>query len=185
MTSLPTTLIRFLPGFGVALAPFFLGSCAEPTDTSTMTAAPMTFTTKHAGSVSVTVTGGSDKAALDASTIVNSDFAEAIKKSLAQSGLFASVVAAGQPEQYQLAAAIVRVDQPEIGRAMTGTIEVNWTLTQLSNKYVFWKKTIVSSYTAKAGEAFSGVDRLRLANEGAARVNIQDALTQISVLPLP
>jgi len=185
MSYSPITPVRFFLGLGVALAPFFFGSCAAPTDTSTMTAERMTFTTKHAGSVSVTVSGGSDKAALDASTIVNSDFAEAIKKSITQSGLFASVLTAGQAEQYQLAAAIVRVDQPVIGRAMTGTIEINWTLTQLSNKYVFWKKTIVSSYTATPGEAFSGVDRLRLANEGAARVNIQDALTQISALPLP
>ena len=150
-----------------------------------MTAEKMNFATKHAGSISIAVTGGSEKSALDASTIVNSEFAEAISKSVTQSGLFTSVVAAGQSETYQLSAAIVRVDQPVIGRAMTGTIEVKWTLTQVSNKYVFWKNAIVSSYTAKANEAFSGVDRLRLANEGAARINIQDALTQISVLPLP
>jgi hypothetical protein len=33
-------------------------------------------------------------------------------------------------------------------------------------------------------DAFAGVTRLRLANEGAARANIKDAITQMSALPL-
>ena len=67
---------------------------------------------------------------------------------------------------------------------MTATIETSWTLTRLSDHAVIWQKSITTSHTAKTGEAFAGVTRLRLATEGAARDNIQDAITHLSLLPL-
>ena len=46
-------------------------------------------------------------------------------------------------------------------------------------------RVIAASYTAAPSEAFVGVNRLRLATEGAARTNIQDAIGQIGALTLP
>lgn len=181
--SLP--LFRSLAGVGAALAAFFLAGCATDSNSANMAATPLAPVAKHAASVSVTVTGGSATSSLDTSTIGNADFAEAIKASITKSGLFARLAADGPSADYQLEAVIVRVDQPEIGLAMTATVEVKWTLTRTSNQWVAWQKSIVSSHTTKAGEAFEGPDRLRLANEGAARGNIQDALAQIGAAELP
>jgi hypothetical protein len=43
---------------------------------------------------------------------------------------------------------------------------------------------INSEYTAKTSEAFAAVERLRLANEGAARENIRQAVTEMAALTL-
>ena len=40
----------------------------------------------------------------------------------------------------------------------------------------------INSDTAKASAAFAGVERLRLANEGAARENIRLAVTELAGL---
>jgi hypothetical protein len=43
---------------------------------------------------------------------------------------------------------------------------------------------VASEHTAKMGDAFAGVARLRMANEGAAKANIQQAITEISAMQL-
>jgi hypothetical protein len=68
---------------------------------------------------------------------------------------------------------------------MTVTVEVTWTLARQSDHQIIWQKSITSTYTAKTGEAFAGVTRLRLATEGAARLNIRDAIGQMGALNLP
>lgn len=169
----------------LALAGLLFGGCATPAQSSAMMPTLTAPVTKHAGSVSVAVTGGSTTTATTASQISNEDFAAALEKSILQSGLFSRVVPSGSFSGYQLAVQIVRLDQPMFGFSMTATVEANWTLTNLDNNAVVWRKAVVSSYTAKTGEAFAGVTRLRLATEGAARNNIQDALAQIGALTLP
>ena len=46
------------------------------------------------------------------------------------------------------------------------------------------KLIATSEYTAKTSEAFAAVERLRLANEGAARENIRQAITEMAALTL-
>ena len=67
---------------------------------------------------------------------------------------------------------------------MTVTLEITWSLTRVKDDEVVWRKAIVSSLTAKAGEAFAGVTRLRLANEGAARKNMAAGIAAIADLYL-
>jgi len=185
MNSTHTVGLRTCVGLGIALTAFFFGGCATASNSTSMVAAPAAPITKHADSVSVNVTGGSETSSMGASKIANADFAEAIKASISQSGLFAKLAAAGQADDYHLEVAIVRLDQPVFGFSMTVTIETNWTLTRCSDKSVAWQKAVLSTYTAAAGDAFAGTTRLRLANEGAARNNIKDALTQMGALTLP
>jgi hypothetical protein len=47
-----------------------------------------------------------------------------------------------------------------------------------------WTKDVNSEYTAKVSDAFAGVERLRLANEGAARENIRQAISDMAALTL-
>ena len=177
----PTSLLLPL----LAVAGLFLGGCATPAQSTAMVAMPTGSISKHAEVVSLNVTGGSETSAAGASQISNADFASALGQSIQQSGLFAKIGLAGQPSDYHLEVSIVKLQQPLMGFSMTATIETNWTLTHQSDHAVVWRKAITTSHTAKAGEAFVGTTRLRLATEGAARDNIQDAISQMSAVTLP
>ena len=181
-TCLPS--FRFSFGLCAGLIALFLGGCATASNSASMAVPPMEVAHKNAGSVSLTVTGGAETSSMGASKIGNAEFAEAIKTSISGSGLFAKLVATGQEDNYHLEVALVRLDQPVFGFSMTVTIESNWVLTRTSDKSVVWQKAVITAYTAKAGDAFVGTTRLRLANEGAARANIKDALTQIGAQTL-
>jgi hypothetical protein len=173
------TAILLLAGLSL----WFAG-CASPTQPSAMVATPTGPVTRHAQSLGIAVAGGAATSAAGASKISNEDFAEALRQSIAQSGLFATLTAPEQAD-YRLDVQIVRLVQPLIGFSMTVTIETDWTLTRRSDRQVAWQKAITSVYTARAGEAFAGVTRLRMATEGAARTNIQDAISRMSALVLP
>lgn len=180
----PRPLLRILSIATLAGAALLFGGCASPSQSANMVAVPEVTVTKHAESVFVQVTGGSDTSSMGASKISNADFAEAIKASITQSGLFAKLAAMDQAD-YQIEASIVRLDQPIFGASFTVNIETNWRLVHRSDSKVVWQKAVVTSYTATMGDAMVGVTRLRLANEGAARKNIQEAIAQMSALTLP
>ena len=175
---------RTLTGVLLLATALFFGGCATPTQPTAMVATPIGSVTKHTQSLSINVTGGSKTSAAGASKISDTDFAEALRQSITQSGLFAKISPADQAD-YRLDLQIVRLDQPMIGFSMTVTVEVTWTLARQSDHQIIWQKSITSTYTAKTGEAFAGVTRLRLATEGAARLNIQDAIGQMGALNLP
>lgn len=176
-----TKLIALIVLLGALLA----GGCASPSQPTAMVAAPVLAPeARHEGSVAIQVTGGSKTSAAGASQISNEDFFAALSESIEKAGLFQDAVAAGEKGDYRLDVAIVRVQQPLMGFSMTVTIETTWNLTKASDGQVVWRKAIVSSYTAAVSDAFAGVTRLRLANEGAARKNIEDAITQMGALSL-
>jgi hypothetical protein len=176
---------RLLVLAGIAGWALFCGGCATASKSSAMIAAPEAPVTKHAGSVSVAVSGGADTSSLGASNIANADFAEAIKASITQSGLFAKLAGGADPADYQLEVNIVRLDRPTFGLSFTVNLETTWRLLHRGDAKPVWEKAITSTFTAKVGDAFAGVTRLRLANEGAARANIKDAIAQIGALTLP
>jgi hypothetical protein len=169
----------------LALAALLLGGCAAPSSPTAMTATPAESVTPHKGSVAVNVTGGTDTSALGASKISNADFANAISASIEQSKLFERIAAANNASDYEIDAQIVRLEQPMFGASFTVNLEVTWRLLSLPDRKVVWEKAVTSSFTATMGEAFAGVTRLRLANEGAARENIKSAIHQMSALSLP
>lgn len=169
----------------VALATFglFLGGCATPSNTSAMVPKVAPAARKHPESVGVTVSGGSATSSMGASKIGDQEFAEAIRGALTQSGLFARAAEGGKGD-YQLDVQIVRLDQPLFGASFTVKLEATWRLRRGADKTVLWEKAIESSFTATMGDAFVGTTRLRLANEGAARKNIEDALAQMAAVDL-
>lgn len=170
----------------IAISGFLLGGCATPTPSNAMVATPAGIAHKHPVSVSIKVNGGAEKSSESASQVSNPDFTAALAKSISQSGVFEKIIAPGEATpDYQLEVTLAGLDQPVIGAAMTATLESNWVLTRHSNGYVMWKKTIKTSHTTAAREAFTGVDRLRLAIEGAARETIRQGLTEIGAITLP
>ena len=177
--------IRFICPLVIAAAAHFFGGCASPTQSNAMVSTSMGVMTNHAESLSLNVTGGSETSVEGAPPFSIADFASALGQSIQQCGLFAKIIPAGQASDYQLEVAIVSLQQPVPGFAMTVGIETNWTLIHLRDHAVIWRQVITTIRTASTGEAYDGATRLRLAMEVAARDNIKDALTQISALTLP
>ena len=138
---------------------------------------------KSPSTVAVAVMGGRDTSAMWTSQIADVDFAQALLQSVEQSGLFVQAPKDGSAK-YLLQAFIVKINQPMIGLSMTVSMEVDYALARTEPKQVLWQKAVSSTYTAPLSEAFVGVTRLRLANEGAARENIEQAIQEMSQLQL-
>lgn len=183
MNFIPPRLGRsVLVGFFAAIG-LFAGGCATPSNPTAMVPKIAPVAKKHPEAVSVAVGGGSNTSSMGASKIADTDYAEAIRTAIVQSGLFAKTADAGKGD-YHLDVQIVRLDQPMFGASFTVKLETTWRLLKQPDKRVIWEKAIESSFTATMGDAFAGVTRLRLANEGAARKSIEDAIAQMAAVDL-
>ena len=166
----------------VIVAAAFLSGCATASKSNGMVAESVAVTHASSSDVSVSVSGGKETSKMGASQISDDAFAQALRDSITQSRLFKAVADTGG--RYELSAFIGKVDQPMMGFSMTVRLEVSYTLVDRKSGKTVWAKNIASEHTAKTSDAFAGVTRLRLANEGAAKDNIQQALTELSTLQL-
>ncbi len=121
-----------------------------------------------------TVGGGKETNPLWTSEVSSDDFAEALRQTFAAHAMLAT-----EDGAYRLDAELVKLKQPFAGFNMTVTSIVNYTLTDVSSGEVVLEETIEKAYTAKAGDAFMGVKRLQLANEGSIKGNISDLITKM------
>lgn len=160
-----------------------LGGCATGATVEGMTTTDYNAPTKHAKSVSVKVGGGQQTSALGKSQISDEDFTAALVASINKSKAFSTVVQ-GKAGDYELSVGILGMDQPSFGASFTVKMEAGWTLKNSATGAVVWQKVIKSEHTATMGDAMVGATRLRMANEGAARNNIKQGLTEISRLSL-
>jgi ABC-type uncharacterized transport system auxiliary subunit len=135
---------------------------------------------QHPQTTSVVVAGGSETSAVGKSQISNEALQQAIVQSIEKNKTFSSVVK-GATGDYQLAVTVVSVEQPSFGFSFTVKIETAWSLKKADGTVVM-QESIKSEGTAGATEAFVGVERLRLANEYAARANIAAGLEKIGKL---
>jgi len=160
-----------------------LGGCAAGASREGMTAGDYTPATKHDKSVSVKVGGGQQTSSLGKSQISDEEFTAALVASINKSKAFSTVVQ-GSGGDYELSVGILGMDQPSFGMNFTVKMEAGWTLKNSKTGAVVWQKVIKSQHTATPGDAFVGTERLRLANEGAARNNIKQGLAEIAGLKL-
>lgn len=168
-----------------SLLPIILlcAGCATGAKPEAMTATVQTPIHQSPSTVAVSVLGGSATSAMWKSQISDEDFAAALRQSIERSKLFAGVPKDGIGN-YQLQAFIAQLNQPMFGASMTVSMEVDYTITKSEPKQAVWHKSIVSNYTAPFSAAFVGATRLRVANEGAARKNIEQAILEMSQLRL-
>lgn len=113
------------------------------------------------------ITGGKETNPLWTSEVSNEDFAESLRQSFAAHAMLA--LADGD---YRLDAQMLQLKQPFAGFNMTVTSTIQYTLTNVTTGDVVLMEEIITPYTAKTSDAFLGVERLRLANEGAIRESI-------------
>ena len=125
------------------------------------------------------VNGGDTTNPLWTSEIDAPDFGAALKQSLANANLLGD-----ESAPYALRANLLRVDQPIFGLDFEVTSEVEYTLMESSTNKVVLREIIRTPFTAGVGDSFIAIKRLRLANEGSARVNIIAMLKRLSDLKI-
>lgn len=119
-------------------------------------------------SVTVGPVGGGKKTnPLWTSEVSDEDFAEALRQSFAAHAMLAT-----DSGDYRLDAELMKLKQPVMGIDMSVTSDVKYTLTNVATGAVVFEDVISKKYTAKMSDAFVGVKRLQLANEGSIKSNI-------------
>ena len=112
------------------------------------------------------------------SEISNEDFSAAVEQSLSAQGLF------GENGRYQLQITLLEVDQPLFGMDFEVVSHIKYVLTDSNTKEMLFDETIIAPYTATIGDAFVAIKRLRLANEGSGRKNIEGLMNKLSQLEI-
>jgi hypothetical protein len=165
------------PALWVLSVVALLTACATPARVEQMTVAAADSTRSAVASTpmreAVTlgqVSGGKETNPLWISNISSADFERALQASLQSAQLLAP---GGRACRLTLTAQLLSLAQPAIGLDMTVTASVLYTLVDCSTKKEIWVNTITLPYTAAFSDSLIGVERLKLANEGAARVNIR------------
>ena len=160
-----------------------LAGCASPAKYEAMIPSSFEMSKLHPQSVSVSASGGKETDSTGKPQISDAAFTQALTEAITRSKTFSRVVQ-GAGGDYVLTVAIISVDQPSIGFSFTVKMEAGWTLKRAAGGAPVWQESIRSQHTAGATDAFAGVERLRLATEGAARNNIAQGLSSISKLNL-
>ena len=160
-----------------------LSACATPSQPTAMTASGVAVASKSSDTVSITVTGGRDTSSTYVSQISDADFREALKQSILKSALFSQVVD-GRAGRYWLNAYIGALTQPLMGVSLTVDMEVSYTLVDSVTTKAVWQQNIATSHTATGSDSIVAATRLRLANEAAARKNIEAAIAAMGKLGL-
>ncbi len=119
------------------------------------------------------VTGGKETNPMWISNVGSSEFEQALEASLKDVGLLAPIKPAAK---YHLIANLEKLEQPMIGFSMTVTSSVRYMLVDVASKKTVYEKSVVVPYTASVSDAFVGTERLRLANEGSIKANIQQII---------
>jgi len=134
------------------------------------------------GNVTVSeVNGGRDTNPMWKSNVGGSEFSQALEGSLQAVGLLSANRQAGR---FSLVANLQNLDQPSFGLDMTVTATVNYVVLERASGKEIYQRTISLPYTAKWGDAFMGVERLKLANEGAIKTNITQLIDDLFNLKL-
>ncbi len=118
------------------------------------------------------VTGGQETNPMWTSEVSSADFERALELSLADAGLGAL----RQTGKYQLIADLQNLDQPLLGINFTVTAKVRYQLIERKRNITVAERAISSPYTATISDSFLGVERLKLANEGAVKSNIRQLI---------
>jgi len=122
------------------------------------------------------VTGGKETNPMWVSNVGNSEFEQALEASLRDVGLLANGKQGGK---YMLVAHLDSVDQPLAGFDMTVSVSVSYTLVERATGKEIFNRRISMPFTATFSSAFAGTERLRVANEGAIRVNITKLIEEL------
>lgn len=153
-----------------------LAGCAEPAKVSGMTTQNFAggFIASHPqlqGSMAVgEVTGGQETDPLWTSEVDGASFKAALQQSLLTNALLAKDPATAP---YRVEAHLAALDQPFAGFTLEVGSTVQYRVYDGASTEPWFQNEIRANGTASTGDAFSAVDRLRIANERSIQANIQ------------
>ena len=161
----------------------FFSGCAQKSQVSNMIVKEERLNIKcHSklkGNLAIeTVNGGQETNPLWTSQVANQDFRQALEKSLQIYGLYT----ADKNSKYAVSAYLQNLDQPLMGFDMTVIAQVRYQIVERKTNKIIFNQVISTPYTATVSDAFAGVERLRLANEGAIKSNIEELIKKICTL---
>jgi hypothetical protein len=116
------------------------------------------------------VSGGKETNPLWVSQIDDAAFSEALTTALRENGLLAP---SETDRRFRVDAALIEVKKPIIGFTFRVTTIVQYTVTDLTDGTKLIDDKISAAGAATMGDAFLGVERLRIANEASGRANIE------------
>jgi hypothetical protein len=107
---------------------------------------------------------------------------DAFRRALEDSLRNAGILGGGSGLRFRLTADLLRLDQPMFGASMTVSSQVRYSLVEIATGKEIYSRVIDASYTAAFNAAFLGTERLRIANEGSIRDNIDSLLRDMVML---
>ena len=90
------------------------------------------------------------------------------------------LLAGDRPFDPSLDVQIEELRQPHFAWTMEVRLVTSWSLKRSGEREPTWSDVIATSYAAPFPVEFFGIKRLRLANEGAARSNIEAAIVELA-----
>lgn len=125
-----------------------------------------------------TVTGGHETNPLWTSQIDNANFKTALENSLRYANLHGE-----ENSKYDLDVNLIKLRQPLAGLDLTVECQAHYRLQSSDSNQIIFDKDIISRYTAKFQDSLYAVTRLKMANEGAARANINKFIQELYQIP--
>jgi hypothetical protein len=159
----------------------FLAGCASKATVHGMTVSPAEVSTspvspalEQAVGIGV-VTGGEETNPMWTSEVGNAEFREALINSLKVERIYSD----DPGSRLVLDAHLIDVNQPLIGFDTTVTSTVKYVLSERGSPDALAEELVIAKYTAEMSDAWYGVERLKLANEGSIRNNIAQFIRRL------
>ena len=160
-----------------------MGGCAvAPSKPEAIVPATVASAKQHPQTVSVLVTGGVDTNPATRLRLTNATVSEGLVASINKHHVFSRVIN-GTGADYVLTVTMVSGDFPSFAMTFTVNAELAWSLKRADGTTV-WQQVIKSDGTATGGEAFAGVERVKMATERAVRENVAQGLAKLAELRL-
>jgi len=123
------------------------------------------------GSANILVVGSNEAIAK------NSDIKLAIEAALANSQLFN-----GDETKFRINVNVLSIKNPMMGINLKSELRIKWQLIDIAENKIVWEDNLTNDYTATMTDSLVAVTRLRIANEGVIRENIQLAIDEMIAL---
>lgn len=161
----------------------FLAGCASPAQVGGMIARRINVT-KATENTTIknrillnNVSGGSETSPHGVSKVADADFKLALEKSLKNARLLSNSV---DNNKYLLEVVLINLVQPLFGVIdYTVTAIVSYTLKTKYSGQIIYSKTVATPFTVTFSDSAIAVDRMRIANEGAIRNNIEQVIDDL------
>jgi len=169
---------KIIATLGIVVSMSLLQGCATGATVAGMTSSKTVPSLKSIYAEGITVApvvGGKSTNPLGTSQVGSKEFEGALRSTLSNNGILAS-----GNSRYVLYPELKKLKQPMFGLNFTVTADVNYVLKNQASGQEVMNKLVVSSSTATVGDSINGVQRLRIANEGAIRENIELLLQRLA-----